>query len=136
MYLTDESKHVVSVLAMTDVLISVQSPSLVKVIFMEPNSALILSQPPGYKDYKFKHLAKDLGLVYKYVRSNGQRLSECSNDAGDEVCLEAVNAFRYSISPATLDKAIDFVKTVIYTCVLEQKGSQNVHYRRRCNDFP
>ena len=91
---------------MTDVLISVHCPSLVKMVFMTPDSALILSQPPGYKDFRFKTFATSVGLQYRFARTNGPTLTECSQSFDENACQDAVKSYRYNIPPQVIDKCI------------------------------
>lgn len=108
MYLTDDTKSVVTILAMTDILISINCPSLTKMVFMVPGSALLLSQPPGLKDYRFKNLALSLGFVYKHLQTSGHSLRECDDSVFVKECIAAVSAYRYMIPPVSLSKSISY----------------------------
>lgn len=106
--MTDDTKSVVNVLAMTDILISVNCPSLTKMVFMLPGSALLLSQPPGLKDYRFKNLALSMGFVYKHLRTSGHSLRECDDSVYAKACVDAVSVYSYMIPPVSLSKSISY----------------------------
>ena len=101
---------------MTDILISIYTPSLIRFVFMLPNSAWILSQPPGYKDYRFKTLASEIGVNYKYLRPYGPYLKVCEDNNTNKACIKAIMNYRYSLPLNQLDKCIDFVVGYSIVC--------------------